>query len=371
MATEQVDLRMIGLFSLVGLPYTFKYLWAPLMDRFVPPFLGRRKGWMLITQLALVLTIAVMALSEPAAHPSWTALVAFLVAFSSASQDIVIDAYRTELTDTESLGPSSSVYIMGYRIAMLVSGAGALILADHLPWRVVYLIMAACLSVGILVSFFGPETVKTSPPPHSLREAVDLPLREFFRRPGALEIVAFIVFYKIDTVIATALMTPFMMEMGFTKTDIGAVTKGFGLVATIAGTLFGGALMIRWGMRRSLWTFGILQGVSGFMFFLLAKLGHHYPTMVAAIAAENFCSGMGNAAFTAFLMSICDPRFTATQYALLSSLMAITRVVGSAPTGYMARAWGWDVYFLVSIVAMVPGLMLLTRYAKWGTRSTT
>lgn len=365
MTDQKVDLSVIGFFSLVGLPYTLKFLWSPLMDRYVPPFLGRRRGWMIVAQAALVLTLAIMAFSDPANSPWLTAAIAVAVAFASASQDIVIDAYRTEVLEKDEMGPGAAVHIMGYRIAMLFSGAVALILADHMPWKMVYLVMAGAMGIGALASFFAPEPTTQGKPPASLKDAVVLPFVEFFKRKGAYEILAFMVLYKIDVVIATALMTPFIMEMGFSKTDIGTVTKGFGLVATIVGTMFGGAMMVRLGMLRSLWTFGILQGVSGFSFFMLAKLGHSYPMMVTAIAAENFCSGMGTAAYSAFMMSMCDKRYTATQYALLTSLMAVTRVVGQTPSGVMAKAWGWEVYFLVSIVAMVPGLLLLTRYNKW------
>lgn len=365
MATEKVDLTVIGLFALVGMPYALKFLWAPLMDRYVPPFLGRRRGWMMVAQLMLVAAIVAMGFSNPVEHPWWTAALAVAVAFASASQDIVIDAYRTEVLEKEEMGPGAAVYIMGYRIAMLFSGAVALILADHLPWKAVYMIMAAAMALGVLTSLFAPEPSLKVKPPKSVTEAVVLPFVEYFKRKGAFEILGFILLYKIDVVIATALMTPFMMELGFTKTDIGAVTKGFGLIATIVGTLTGGALMVRFGMLRSLWLFGLFQGVSGFSFYMLAHLGHNYPMMVTAIAAENFCSGMGTAAFSAFMMSICDKRYTATQYALLTSLMAVTRIIGQAPTGYMAKAWGWELYYLVSIAAMVPGLLLLTRYNKW------
>lgn len=365
MKDERVDLTLIGLFSLVGLPYTVKYLWAPLMDRFVPPFLGRRRGWILLCQAMLVLATIVMAFSHPAANPGLTAAVAVAVAFFSASQDIVVDAYRTEVLEKDELGPGAGVYILGYRVAMLVSGAVALMLAETLPWRVVYLLMAATLGVCMLFSIWAPEPSVEAPAPKSLREAVVNPFVDFFKRPGALEILAFIILYKLDVVIASWMMTPFMMEMGFSKIDIGAVNKGFGFFATIGGTIFGGAMMVRLGMFRSLLFFGVLQGVSGFSLYTLAKLGHHYPMMVTSIAVENFCSGMGTAAFSAFMMSMCDKRYAASQYALLSSLMAITRVIGGAPTGYMAKAWGWETYFLVSIAVMIPGLLLLTRYPVW------
>jgi PAT family beta-lactamase induction signal transducer AmpG len=365
MATEKVDLAVIGVFSLVGLPYTVKYLWSPLMDRFIPPFLGRRRGWILLTQAALFVVIAAMAFSRPKAHPGALALLAFLVAFCSASQDIVVDAYRTEILHPEELGPGAGVHILGYRVAMLTSGAVALILADRIPWRLVYLLMAGSLAVGIAAALLAPEPDLPEKPPGNLREAVIDPFLEFFARPGAAGILLFIVFYKLDVVMATALTTPFLLELGFSMTDIGAVTKGLGMVSTIVGTLAGGAVVARTGMKASLWLFGVLQSVSTLAFLALAHLGHHYPMMVAAIGLENLCSGMGTAAYAAFLMSLCDRRFTATQYALLTSLMAVTRVVVGAPTGLLAKTWGWETYFVVSALAAIPGLLFLLRYDRW------
>ncbi|HEX9204391.1 MAG TPA: AmpG family muropeptide MFS transporter [Candidatus Deferrimicrobiaceae bacterium] len=365
MASEGVDLAVIGVFSLVGLPYAVKYLWAPVMDRFVPPFLGRRRGWMLVTQAALVVAVAAMAFSDPKAAPGAVAVLCLLVAFFSASQDIVVDAWRTEVLAPEELGPGAGVHILGYRVAMLTSGAVALILADRMPWRLVYLLMAGSLSVGVAASLLSPEPEIPGKPPRTLKEAVVEPFLEFFARPGAAVILLFIVFYKLDVVMAMALTTPFLLELGFTKTDIGAVTKGLGMVATIAGTLAGGAVVARAGMKASLWIFGVLQSVSTLSFFALARLGHHYPMMVAAIGIENLCSGMGTAAYAAFLMSLCDKRFTATQYALLTSLMAVTRVFAGAPTGVLAKAYGWETYFLVSALAAIPGLLLLLRYDRW------
>jgi len=365
MKSEHADLTVIGLFSLVGLPYVLKFLWAPLMDRYIPPFLGRRLGWIFVSQVALVAAISAMAFTSPVALPLTTATLAVLIAFFSASQDIVVDAYRTDLAEKEEVGPAASLYITGYRIALLVSGALALILADHLSWHTVYLLMAGTMGVGILATLFAPEPETPGTPPQSIANAVIMPFKEYFHRKGAGEILAFIVLYKIDVVIAMAMMTPFLLEIGFSMTDIGAVSKGFGLVATLLGTLTGGALMVRLGMQRSLWVFGLSQGVSGLSFMALAHLGHHYPMLVAAIAAENFCSGMGTAAFTAFLMTLCDRRFSATQYALLTSMMGLSRVLGGTPTGYLAKAVGWETYFLISVVAMIPGLLLLTRYSKW------
>lgn len=365
MQAEHIDLRVIGVFSLVGLPYTVKYLWAPLMDRFVPPFLGRRRGWILVCQGALALAIAALAFSDPAGATTLVASLALAVAFFSASQDIVVDAYRTDLLLPDERGPGASAYILGYRVAMLTSGAVALILADRLPWKTVYLLMAASLLVGAAATLLAPEPAADAPPPADLREAVVEPFVEFFRRPGVLGLLVFLVLYKLDVVMANALTTPFLLELGFTKTDIGAVTKGAGMLATIFGAFVGGGVVARWGMERALWLFGVLQAVSGLSFAALARLGHHYPMMVTAIGVENLCAGMGTAAYAAFLMSLCDKRFSATQYALLTSLMALTRVVAGAPTGFLATALGWQGYFLVATAAGLPALALLPGYRRW------
>jgi PAT family beta-lactamase induction signal transducer AmpG len=365
MASEKVDLTVIGLFSLVAWPYTVKFLWSPLMDRFVPPFLGRRRGWISVCQILLILSIIAMGFSDPVHAPGITAVIAVFVAFFSASQDVVVDAYRTDVLEKDEIAPGASVYILGYRIATLVSGGIALILADHMSWRMVYLVMAATMSVGLVTTLLAPEPRTSVVAPKSMGDAVVLPFKEFFKRKGALEVLAFMVFYKLDSVIAFAMMTPFMLDLGFSKTDIGAVTKGFGLIATLVGTVMGGAATVRLGLRRALWIFGIAQGVSGGCFMILARLGHHYSMMVTSIAAENFFTGMGTAVFSAFVMSVCDKRYTATQYALLSSLFAITRVVGGAPTGWMAKNMGWEMFYFVSILAMIPGLLLLTRYKRW------
>lgn len=367
MKNEKVDLSVIGLFSLVGIPYALKFLWSPLMDRFVPPFLGRRRGWILIAQFFLVISICALALTHPAENPGVLAFVALLVSFFSASQDIGIDAYRTDVLEPQELGPGAALHTTGYRVAMIVSGSIALILADHMSWTLVYFIMAAVMAVGIIATLLAPEPVSDVRPPRNLKEAVVLPFTEFFKRTGAFEILTFILLYKVNVVMTVALTTPFMLDLGFSNTDVGAVTKSVGLIATIFGTLAGGALMVRMTILRSLWLFGIFQGVSTVAFVILAYLGHNYPAMVAAIGAENFCSGMGNAAFMAFLMSICDKRFTATQFALFTSFMALTRVLGGAPTGFMVKILGWQNFYLVCVAAMIPGLLLLVRFDRWTT----
>lgn len=365
MADRKVDLTVIGVFSLVTMPYALKFLWSPLMDRFVPPFLGRRRGWMFITQLALVGGIILLGLSDPVASPGRVALIAVLVAFFSASQDIVIDAYRTEVLPNEEFGIGSGVYVMGYRIAMIVSGGGALVLADRMPWSAVYFIMALTMGVGVIASLFGPEPIVDVKPPKSLSEAIILPFMEFFKRRGALETLLFLVLYKLDVFLTLAMQTPFMLDIGFSKTDIGAITKFFGMITTIAGALFGGGLMLKLGMQRSLWVFGIAQALAGLSYMLLAHVGAQYPLLVLAIAVENLCSGMGIAAYSAFMMSLCDKRFTATQYALLSSFMGFARGIVQTPSGYLAKAFGWERYFLICALISIPGLALLTRFKKW------
>lgn len=365
MASEKVDLTLIGIFSLVGVPYTFKFLWSPFMDRYVPPFLGRRRGWILVTQALLIVSILAMAFSDPAREPFVMAALALLVAFASASQDIVVDAYRTESLKSEELGIGAGVHVMGYRIAMLVSGAFALILSDHISWRAVYGIMASTVGIGMIATLFAPEPTVEAKPPRSMKEAVLEPLAEFLKRKGAIEVLAFIILYRLDVVIGVMMMTPFLLELGFTRTDIGAVGKGFGLISTIIGALTGGVIMARIGMKKALWAFGIGQGFSNLTFLALAQVGYNYPLMVAAIALENLCSGLGTAAFLGFIMSLCDKRFTATQYAVLSSVMALTRVFAGAPTGYMAKHLGWEMYYLVSTLVMIPGLLLLLRYDQW------
>jgi PAT family beta-lactamase induction signal transducer AmpG len=364
LATEKVDIQTIGAFALVGIPYNFKFVWAPLMDRWFPGFLGRRRGWILITQLCLVAAISGMALTNPGVNVEAVALLALAVAFFAASQDIVIDAYRTEVLHPEEYGAGSGVYIMGYRIAMLVSGALALIMADHFSWRTVYLAMAATLAVGVVGTFLGPEPV-TAKPPRTLQEAVVEPLREFFSRPGSWEIVVFILLYKLDTNLATALQTKFFLDMGFTKTDIGAVTKLFGMLALITGTLAGGALIPKLGLKRALIFFGLFQGAATLLYYMMTHLGANRLGLIATISGENLASGMGLAAYAAFLMSLCNQRYTAMQYALLTSLMAVPTRILSAPTGFLQAAVGWEHYYVIATLSAIPGLLMLLRYDHW------
>ncbi len=372
LVTEGVDIQTIGLYSLVGLPYAFKFLWSPLMDRYVPPFLGRRRGWMMITQLALIATICTMGFFNPGSMPVLIATIAVALAFFSASQDIVLDAYRTEYLKPEERGAGAGVWIMGYRIAILVSGAVALILSDYLSWKTVYIIMGLTMSIGCIATLLSPEPLKLNPgieriePPKSLHDAIVLPFVEFFKRPGALEILLFIILYKLGDVAASQMTTPYILKyIGFSRTELGAIYKGFGMAATIAGTLVGGAIMTKWTMKMSLFVFGVLQGISTLIFIILEFTGREIWALGLVIGVENFSGGMGTAAYTALLMGLCNQKFTATQYALLSSLMAVSRYITGAPTGYLADAVGWVMFFVICTALALPGLFLLVRYNRW------
>lgn len=362
MKEEGVDLTVIGLMALVGLPYTLKFLWAPLFDRYTLPFLGRRRGWLLAAQLSLSLSIAGLGCTKPVQQPFMVALAALLVTFFSASQDIVVDAYRREDLSDRELGLGSSLYINGYRVGMLLASGGGFILADHMPFSQVYWVMAGCMLPGVVTTLLAREPVMRLGKPATLKEAVAAPLTEFFSRPGAVWILVFILFYKVGDTMASAMSTPFYLDIGFTKTEIGAVVKLFGFWATVAGGLLGGILMLRIRIYRSLWIFGVLQGVSTAGFAWLAWLGHSVPALSAVIAFENLSSGMGTAAYAAFMASLTHRKFTATQYALLSSLMGIPRVMASAPTGFLAKHLGWAPFFIACALMAVPGLLLLLRF---------
>lgn len=365
MTDEKIDLAVIGMFSLVGLPYTVKFLWSPFLDRYMPPFFGRRRGWMLISQILLMLAIGAFYLVRPAESPWIVAFLAVLVSFFSASQDVVVDAYRRELLKDEELGLGSSLAVNGYRIGMLISGAFALFLADQISWNYVYLLLAASLLIGIITTSLSPNPGGHIIPPQSLREAVIEPFTDYFKRRGAFEILAFIVLYKIGDIMAANMTTPFILKIGFTKTDLAVIAKTFGIFATIGGSLIGGILLIKLGLHKSLWIFGILQAISTLSFSALASVGAYHSILVSTITFENLTSGMGISAFTAFMASLCNKKFTATQYALLSSLMGIPRVIVSSPTGYLAEYLGWNYFFIFCTLAAIPGLIFLFRYRAW------
>ena len=369
MTDAGVDLTVIGMMALVGLPYTLKFLWAPFLDRFTLPFLGRRRGWLLIAQMALTVSIAGLGQSDPTQNPLLVAFAAFLVTFFSASQDIVVDAYRREDLRDEELGLGSSLYINGYRVGMLLASGGGLIMADHIDFSMVYLILAGCMLPGMLTTLLTPEPETPAGIPQTMREAIVDPLLVYFSRKDALWILVFILLYKVGDTMASAMTTPFYLDIGFSKSEIGAVVKLFGFWATIAGGLAGGIIMLRLGISRSLWVFGFLQAASTAGFALLAKIGYSVPLLSAVIAFENLSSGMGTAAYAAFMASITNKKFTATQYALLTSLMGIPRVLASAPTGFLAKNVGWETFFISCALIAAPGMLLLLKFAPWNSKA--
>jgi len=365
MKDENINLSIIGMMALVGLPYTVKFLWAPFLDRFSLPFLGRRRGWLLISQILLALAIFSLGLTRPSESPWMVAFVAFWVTFFSASQDIVVDAYRREDLSDEELGLGSSLYINGYRVGMLLASGGGLILADTMPFSEVYMIMALCMIPGLITTLLTPEPELTEKLPVNMKEAVVDPLVEYFSRPNALWILAFVLFYKIGDTMALAMTTPFYLDIGFSKTEIGTVVKIFGFWATIGGGLLGGILMLKLGINRSLWVFGFFQAFSILGFVFLAHVGPLISALSAVIAFENLSGGMGTAAYSAFMAKLTNKKFTATQYALLTSLMGIPRVIAAAPTGYLASNLGWEMFFIFCTIMAIPGILMLFIFAPW------
>jgi PAT family beta-lactamase induction signal transducer AmpG len=368
MTTSKVDLATIGFFSLVTLPYSLKFVWAPVMDRYVPPFLGRRRGWVLITQVALLIAIGAMSLHDPQQGLRMLAVNAIAIAFFSASQDISLDAYRTDILQDREMGAGAAVFVLGYRIAMITTGALAFFLADRMPWQTVYLILASLILIGVATTFFAPEPVLNDAPPKSLAEAVVLPFADFFQRAGvvrALLVLLFIVVYKYSDSLAGSMTTPFLLQAGFSQSEVGAVFLGAGVIATILGVLAGGAVIGKVGINRSLWIFVVVQGLSNLTYYVLSLAEKNHTLMVSAVVIENFGLGLVTAVMTAFLMAMCNKRFTATQFALLSSLMAASRDILVAPAGKIAEGLGWPSFFLITVAMAVPPLLLLPFIAPW------
>ena len=354
-----LDLKTIGIFTLVGLPYTLKFLWAPLMDRLVPPWLGRRRGWMLVMQLCVALGLVGMAVTGPGQRPEILGVLALVVAFLSASLDIVFDAYRTDLLLRPERGFGAAVWVNGYRCALLVASAGAFLLADRIGWQNTYLLLAAFMASGVVTILVSPEPSEPSAAPASLAEAVGGPLKEFFTRPGVVGLLALIVFYKLGDAVAASLQTAFLIGgMGFSVSDVGYV-KGLGIGGTLIGALAGGVAMAKLGMVRSLLLFGLFQAVSNLGFMWLAWMGKSYVALTASILVENVTGGMGTVAFVALIMSLCDHRYTATQFALLSSLEALGRVFSGRPSAELVEMVGWAQFFFWSFLVALPGIWLV------------
>lgn len=395
--SEGIDLKSIGLFALIQLPFTWKFLWAPLMDRFKLPLLGRRRGWMFFTQLCLLLTIPGFGLFDPQQvlqgphSPLWLhqwlseafasnaaikpllnlweiAWLALALSFWGASQDIVLDAYRRELLPEQELGLGNSIHINAYRIAGLIPGSLSLILADHMSWESVFFITALFMLPGMAMTLLVKESSSTAAAPKSLQDSITKPFAEFFGRHGisnALLILAFMIFYKLGDSMATSLATPFYLDMGFTKTEIGVIAKNAGLWPAVFGAMLGGLWMIKLGINRALWLFGIVQVISILGFFWLAEVGHDRLLLAGVIGFEALGVGLGTAAFVSFIARTTNPAYTATQFALFTSLAALPRTFANAATGFIVDAVGWPLFFLICYALAIPGMILLMKIAPW------
>ncbi len=366
--SEQVDLKAIGFFALIQLPYNWKFLWSPLLDRFAIPLFGRRRGWILVTQILLLVSIPVFGFFHPKLDLWTIAYVATAIAFFSASQDIVLDAYRREILSDTELGLGNSVHVNAYRVAGLVPGSLSLILADRMPWTGVFIITALFMLPGILMTIFVSEPKIAGTPPKSLRDAIVEPFREFLQRNGmtnALLVLAFIFLYKLGDSMATALATPFYIDMGFTKTEIGLIAKNAGLWPSIIGGLIGGIWMLKIGINRALWLFGLVQLVSIVGFAILTYFPQNKMALGLAISFEAVGVGLGTAAFVAFIARTTNPAYTATQFALFTSLAALPRTVINSFAGIIVESIGWLNFYWLCMLLAIPGMLLLFKVAPW------
>lgn len=364
---ENIDLALIGAFAFVRLPYTLKFVWSPFLDRFVLPFLGRRRGWLAVFQIGLLLSLWGMGSCDVSATANlWPiSVLALLTAFFSASQDVVIDAYRREILPQEELGLGYSATVVGYRFGMMVAQSLAPFLSDFVSWGSVFQIMAGFVALCLLVTFFSPEPKTEYSPPKTLREAVVEPFREYFQRSGAFVILAFILLFKIGDSLASEMLKPFYADIGFTNSQIGLVAGQVAIWANILGGIVGGLLLVKIPMKKCLLIFGILQSVSTFGFSLLAGIGPNLSALGVCIFVETFTGGMGTAAYGAFMASLTHKKFTATQYALLTSLMGVPAVFLGSTTGILSKFFGWEIFFGFCALAAIPGLLLLSRFDSW------
>ena len=377
--TEGINLKVIGAFALIQFPYTWKFLWSPFLDRYVVPMLGRRRGWMLVTQLALMATIAWMGTLSPRVELSWVIYAATAVAFLSATQDIAIDAYRRELLSNAELGLGSAVHVNAYRVAGLIPGSLSLILSDHLPWDMVFAVTALFMLPGMAMTLMVAEPAVAGALPKTLREAVEEPFREFIGRAGvrsALLVLGFIFLYKLGDSMCTALATPFYLDMGFSKSDIGLIAKNAGLWPSVIGGLLGGLWMLKLGINRGLWLFGVVQVVSILGFAWLSRIGpfteigaSERAALAIVIGFEALGVGLGAAAFVAYIARATHPAYTATQFALFTSLAAVPRTFLNATTGWLVEQFGWFGFFMLCVLLALPGMLLLFKVAPWNENS--
>lgn len=365
--SEGVNLKAIGLFALINLPFTWKFLWAPFFDRYIPP-LGRRRGWLIISQVLLLVSIPIFGAFNPKLDIWTIAYLATVVAFFSASQDIVLDAYRRELLIDAELGLGNAVHVNAYKIAGLIPGSLSLILADHMAWSSVFMITTLFMIPGILMTIFVAEPALKEGRPKTLKAAVIEPFNEFIGRNGvrtALLILSFIFLYKLGDSMATALATPFYLDMGFSKTEIGLIAKNAGLWPSVIGGLFGGIWMFKLGINRALWIFGAVQMVAILGFAFLSTVGHSLLWLGIVIGVEAFGVGLGTAAFVAYIAHTTHPLYTATQFALFTSLAAVPRTFANAATGFLVENLGWFKFFILCFLLAIPGMLLLLKVAPW------
>jgi PAT family beta-lactamase induction signal transducer AmpG len=346
----------IGVFSYVALPYLLKFLWAPLLDRYPLPLLDRRRGWMLVFQLAIAAAIAVLAFQDPAQSLALVAACATAIVFFSASQDVVIDAWRTDVAQPAERGLAAAANNLGYRTAAWLAFAFSLVLADAFGWRSALLAVAGAMALFALATWFAPSPACRTPPPATLAESIRQPLRELLGSPGALGFIALIMLFKIGDAFALKLFTPFLMDVGFTKTEIGLIAKAVLTTAAIVGAVLGGVWMVQLGLLRSMLIFGVMQAITNLLYWLLALTGKSYALMIAAAFLDNLAGAMGNIAVVALIMALCDARYSAFQYALLSVIALLPRYALGYPAGWVADHGGWPAYYLVSFAIGLPGL---------------
>ena len=366
--TEGVGLAEIGFFALVQFPYAWKFVWSPVMDRYTLPFLGHRRGWMLLTQVLLLVSIGVMGFIKPDLNIWVVAYLAAAVAFFSASQDIVLDAYRRELLPDVELGLGNAIHVQAYRFSGLVPGALGFILADYFDWHIVFMLIGVFMLVGIVMTLVIDEAIEDPTPPQTMRDAVIEPFKEFIGRSGlapALLVLAFLFLYKLGDNMATALQSPFFIDVGFSLTQIGAISKTAGLIAANVGTIVGGLVMVKLSINRALWVFGIVQIVSILGFAVLSEIGPNPWMLGVVVAFEYLGVGLGAAALIAFMARTTNPAFAATQLALFTALASVPRVFANAVTGVVVEATGWTNFFLLCTVLAVPGMLLLLKVAPW------
>ena len=372
LAKSGLDVKALGLFALVTFPYTFKFLWAPLMDRYSIGRLGRRRGWMALSQVGLFLAIGGMGMLNPLNQLGLVAAFVLAVAFLSASQDVVIDAYRREILSDSEQGLGAAVIVNAYKAASLIPSALGLVLADSQPWSLVFWVVAAFMLPGLACTLLIAEPAAYGEPPKNLQQAIVLPFREFIQRDGwrqALLIVGFVLLYKLGDSMATALATKFFLDIGFTTKQIGLAANATGWWASLAGGVVGGVWMVKIGINRALWVFGLLQALAVLGFAWLAKVGPDPLLLSAVFGFESFASlGLGAAALVAFISRSTDPRYTATQYALFSSLAAVPRTFINSSVGFIVAETGWFMFFIVCFFLAFPAMMMLPKIAPWNAK---